>query len=571
MGRKTSHIFVVIGLYALFGIFLVWPIAQGVSAAFFHHGEFTLAYFRLTLSSPVILRGLLNSAIVAVVVTGLCVLIAVPAALMLRHKFPGRDAFAALLLLPLILPPFVGAIGIRQFFARFGPLTVVINAFSGHHFPLGIDWLADLRMLGVVVIEALTLYPILLLNLQAALANIDPSLELAAANLGADRWTIFRRVTLPLIRPGLFAGCTLILIWSFTELGAPLMFDVYNLTPVQIFSQITDIAENPMPFALVAIMLLASAGLYAAGKFFLSSGVQAQTVKAGRGNAPSELRGAASFFAFVFCSALFLVSALPHVMVVLTSVSAPGTWYKTLLPARFTAVHYLNALRDPLVIPSIGNSVIYAGLATVVALIVGYAASVVIVRSRLPGRRLLDSLAMLPLAVPGIVLAFGYLAISLSIKQRWGDRTPAWLDFQQTPLLFLVIAYAARRIPYVVRSIAAGLEQIPRDLELAAANLGARSWRIIRRITLPLITANLIAGAILAFTFAMLEVSDSLILAQRTDYYPITKAIWELSERLGDGPCIAAALGVWTMVVLALTLWSANSLLGKKMGALFRV
>jgi iron(III) transport system permease protein len=134
-----------------------------------------------------------------------------------------------------------------------------------------------------------------------------------------------------------------------------------------------------------------------------------------------------------------------------------------------------------------------------------------------------------------------------------------------------VIAYAARRLPYVVRSAVAGLQQTPRDLELAASNLGASKSTVLARITVPLIMANLIAGALLAFAFAMLEVSDSLVLAQKSDYFPITKAIVELSSRLGDGIYIASALGVWAMVLLTLTILSANALLGKKMGAVFRV
>src|SRR5205823_11876979 len=120
-------------------------------------------------------------------------------------------------------------------------------------------------------------------------------------------------------------------------------------------------------------------------------------------------------------------------------------------------------------------------------------------------------------------------------------------------------------------SAVAGLEQTPVDLEHAARNLGASGWMTLRRVTLPLIVANLIAGALLAFAFAMLEVSDSLVLAQPTRYWPITKAIYELFGRLRDGPYIASALGVWAMVLLTLTILSANSLLGKKMGAIFRV
>jgi len=178
---------------------------------------------------------------------------------------------------------------------------------------------------------------------------------------------------------------------------------------------------------------------------------------------------------------------------------------------------------------------------------------------------------MLPLAVPGLVLAFGYLAISIRLKRTLGEQTPRWLDVQQYPVVLLVVAYAFRRLPYVVRSAVAGLQQTPRDLELAGANLGAGRATVLARITVPLILANLIAGGLLAFAFAMLEVSDSLVLAQSAAYYPITKAILDLSQRLGDGPYIASALGAWAMLLLTLTILAANGLLGRKMGAVFRV
>jgi iron(III) transport system permease protein len=220
------------------------------------------------------------------------------------------------------------------------------------------------------------------------------------------------------------------------------------------------------------------------------------------------------------------------------------------------------------------NSVAFASASTVLDIGIGLMVAWVIVRSKLPGRQVLDSLAMLPLAVPGIVLAFGYLAISLQL-QTWIGRENVELrklvDVTENPTLLLIVAYAMRRLPYVVRSAVAGLQQTPVDLELAARNLGAGGLLTLRRITVPLIAANLLAGALLAFAFAMLEVSDSLILAQRQAFWPITKAIYELVQRVRDGPYIASALGVWAMLLLTLTILSANAFLGKRLGAIFRV
>jgi iron(III) transport system permease protein len=226
-------------------------------------------------------------------------------------------------------------------------------------------------------------------------------------------------------------------------------------------------------------------------------------------------------------------------------------------------------------VSSIRNSLVYSSLAVLMNMVLGIAIAFVVVRSDLKIRGLLDALSMLPLAVPGLVLAFGYLAISSWCSNLdWVKTSMFWqslLDVRTNPTLFLVIAYAVRRLPYMVRSAVAGLQQTSVTLEEAAANLGATPMTTVRRVTLPLITANLVAGILLAFSFSMLEVSDSLMLAQRAEYFPITKTIYELFQLIGTGKYIAAALGVWAMVFLAVTIVGASLILGRKMGALFRV
>ena len=564
---KPLHVALAAGLYMLLAVFLLWPIVQVIHGGFVGSEGFTLRFVGLVFRDPVLRSGLVNAFVIAVLVTLLSLAISLPlAVLSVRYEFPGRRVLSGLLLVPLVLPPFVGAIGMRMVLGRLGPLTQLLGSPE-----LGIDWLGKYRLAGIVVVEALHLYPVMLLNLQAALANIDPAMEQAAANLGASKFGIFHRITLPLLRPGLFAGATLVLIWSFTELGTPLMFSYYEVTPVQVFHLLTDVASSPVPYALVVVMLAASAGLYVVGKLVLGRGIDAATTKASTAATRRRLTPIRASVAAFFFGGVFVLAVLPHVAVLVTSVTATGSWYRELLPSDWTFNHYAAALVDELAFPSIKNSLVYAAFATLAAAAVGLAAAVVIVRSNVPGRATLDTLCMLPLAVPGLVLAFGYLAISIRVKRQLGDRTPFWLDVQEWPVVLLIIAYAARRLPYVVRSAAAGLQQTPRDLELAGANLGAGRFAVLRRITVPLIAANLLAGGLLAFAFAMLEVSDSLVLAQRSKYYPITKAILDLSQRLGDGPYIASALGVWAMLLLTLTILAANALLGRRMGAVFRV
>ena len=171
-------------------------------------------------------------------------------------------------------------------------------------------------------------------------------------------------------------------------------------------------------------------------------------------------------------------------------------------------------------------------------------------------------------------MAFGYVAMSLRWPFGPGDPLHGLVDVigpDPNPVPFLVIAYAVRRLPYVVRSTTAGLEQTPVDLEDAAVGLGASRLRAFGGIVAPLIAAHLIAGGLMAFSFAILEVSDSLILAQRGAHFPVTKAIYVLFERLGDGRYIASAMGVWAMALLGVTLVGATMLLGKRLGSMLRV
>jgi len=411
------------------------------------------------------------------------------------------------------------------------------------------------------LMNTLHLYPILFLNVAAALANIDPAMGEAAENLGCTGCRKFRRITLPLMMPGLFAGGAIVFIWAFTELGVPLMFDYNRVTPVQIFHGLKELSGNPLPYALVVVTLVAAIAFYAAGKWAVGGKAFAMLPKATRAAEARQLGiwpGALCTLAFAGVIALAL---LPHLGVVLVSVARD--WYRSVLPTEWTLAHYQAALGHDLTVPSILNSVKYAGFATIADVFLGIGIAYVVVRTTFPGRGLLDTFAMLPLAVPGLVLAFGYLAMTQE------GRVFAFLNPTKDPTALLIIAYSVRRLPYVVRSVAAGLQQTSVTLEEAAQNLGAPPLRALRKITLPLISANLLAGGLLAFAFAMLEVSDSLILAQRQTDFPITKAIYELFNLLGEGRYLASALGVWAMVFLGIALYGASRILGKKLGALF--
>lgn len=559
-----SHIvFALTGLFFFF--FFALPIWETLGGAFRHPGGgFTLDYVLEVFRNPIYLEGLWNSVLMAVFSTALTAAIALPLALLAdRYLFPGKNLFSALLLIPMILPPFVGAIGVKQILGQEGALNALLESLHLLDPAHPIDWLGQSRLFGVVVMNALHLYPILYLNLVAALANVDPAMEEAAENLGCTGFRKFRKITLPLIMPGFFAGGIIVFIWSFTELGVPLMFDFTRVTSVQIFSGIKDIGGNPFPFALVAVMLISTVLLYTLSKATFGRASHAMMAKATSQGGPRPTSPLGGWLIAGFFAAVTVLAILPHLGVVLVAFSRD--WYGSILPEGWTLEHFRQALGHDLTLPSIQNSLKYASLATLVDLVLGIAIAYVVTRTRLPGRQILDAMAMLPLAVPGLVLAFGYLAMTQEGKLF------AFMNPAVDPLLILVIAYSVRRLPYVVRSAAAGFQQTSVTLEEAAQNLGCPPFRTLRKITLPLIAANLMAGGLLAFSFAMLEVSDSLILAQKQQDFPITKAIYELYNLLGDGRFIASALGVWAMCFLGVCIIGASLILGKKLGAIFRV
>ncbi|MFA4944146.1 MAG: iron ABC transporter permease [Lentisphaeria bacterium] len=554
-------------LALFFGVFLLYPLFEVLRGGLVDEaGRPTAAYLAEVFRNPLYLEGFLNATALALWSTLAALLLALPLAFVAdRYEFPGKRLLGAGILLPMILPPFVGALGMQKLLGQYGVLNVVLDRLGLATLARAPDWLGGGGFWAIVAVQALHLYPIIYLNAAAAFANVDPTLHEAAANLGCTGLRRFRRITLPLIMPGLFAGCILVFIWSLSELGTPLMFNFNRVTAVQIFNGILEIGDNPFPYALVLVTLTATAGLYLLARLTLGRQAHAMAAKAGSAARPTPLHGTHAAAAAGLFATVTALSVLPH-LAVLGLCLADG-WQRTLLPLRWTLDHLQAALGHATTVPSILNSLKYSSLAVLLAMVVGTLVAWIGCRGRWRFAWLLDALAMLPLAVPGLVLAFGYLAMTQKGRPL-GFLDPVAASVNATTLL--AIAYAVRRLPYVVRAAAAGLQQTSVSLEEAAANLGAGPAAVFRRIVVPLIAANLLAGALLAFSFSMLEVSDSLMLAQKATDFPITKALYELSMLLGEGPALAAALGVWTMLFLGLSLLAANQLLGKKLGALFR-
>lgn len=580
---------ILLAIIAFFALFLVYPIAYILREAFFLGGDFNIGFFRLDRQE---MTEIWNSTLLALVTTITTTLVSLPLAyVLIRYSFRGKGLLQGFVLVPMIMPPFVGAVGIKQLFSQFGAVNMLMMKLGLMDWDTVIDWFggSDLRKLGgVVFLGTLHLYPIMYLNVAAALANVDPTLEDAARNMGAGRWKLFRTISLPLMMPGYFAGAIIVFIWAFTDLGTPLMFEFRDVVAVRIFESSRELATSQSAYALVVIVIVLTAGFFYLAKRISGSRRYEMMARGHTGSLEVPARGAQLFMVYGTVLSITFLAILPHISVVLTSFADAGTWSGALyeevqwkgsiLPYEFTGEHFERVFVTRSGeqsftsegFQSIKNSFKYSVASTLIDLVLGVTLAWMLTRRRIPWKNLLDATAMMPLALPGVVMAFGYVG-SFGVGPFEEGALFGFLNPRTNPMWLLIIAYSVRRLPYMMRAAYAGFEQTSVTLEEASHNLGASPSRTLIKITLPLVTANLIAGAILAFSFAMLEVSDSLVLAGlRSGYDPITKVIYEFSTRLGDGQYVASAMGVLAMILLTTTLLIAAKVLGRRMGDLFR-
>ena len=557
LAKPVGYLTVAMVLVVIFA-FLIWPVGLIVSKAFIGPNGFTLEYFSLLFSNSLQTSAIKNSIMIGLATTVLSTLLSMPLAVAnTRFDFKGKGLLSGLLLVPMVMPPFVGAIGMQRFFARFGSVNIFLLEWGIIDKP--IDWLGGSRMFwAVVILEVLHLYPIMYLNLSAALANIDPSLEEMATTLGARRWRQLRTIVWPLARPGFFAGAIIVFIWALTDLGTPLLVGFHDCIPVKIFNLVTDINENPVGFAMVFVVVVITVGFFLLSKVALGNQRYEMMARGHVTSAVKPLGMAGNFIVYPLFVLTILVALIPHITVFITSIS--DGWFMTAWPENFSAKYYHLVFQQELSLVGIKNSLLFSTLSTFFDLILGLLVAYVVTRKVIRFGSLLDSIVMIPLALPGIVLAFGYVV-------AYTD-TP--LDPLNNPVPLLVIAYGIRRLPYMVRSATAGLQQLSPTLEEASRVFGASAFTTLRKITIPLVLANLIAGGLLCFSYAMLDVSDSLILAMKDQFYPLTKAIYALYLEQGSGEYIASALGIIAMLILAACIITASAILGKKMGELFR-
>jgi iron(III) transport system permease protein len=232
--------------------------------------------------------------------------------------------------------------------------------------------------------------------------------------------------------PGYFAGAILVFIWAFTDLGTPLIFGYREVVPVKIFD-LVDVAESdPIGYALVLMVLLITVVVFAVSRRLTHGKIHGQDARATGAPASRERPAgmAQTVVIYTLMLGVTLVALIPHLGVFLKSAAA--RWSISILPEEYTLRYYGLVFRHPVSMSSIRISLLLSLLSTAADLALGFLIAYYLLRKRIRGRALLDILAMLPLALPGIILAFGYITCFAGVPL---------LDPRVNPILLLVVAY----------------------------------------------------------------------------------------------------------------------------------
>jgi iron(III) transport system permease protein len=544
---------VALALVALFLLaFLVVPILRVIVVAFTGpDGDFSLVHFGDFFATALLREAFWNSLYVAAMTVVLASLIAVPlAAILARFRFPGAALIHTLGVVPLVMPPFVGAVAMQLIYGRNGAVNLMLNDWFGFRIPF-MDGLN-----GVIFVEALHYFPFILLNLSAALSNIDSSMEESAQNLGARGLTLFSRIVFPLALPGYVAGAALVFVKVFDDLATPLLLNVTTMLAPQAYLKITSVGvADPMGYVISVIMILCSLGGLALSGLLLRGRDFATQQRGGGGLARRRLSRAGTGAAIAFVVVALAIALSPHIGILLLSIAT--VWSFAVLPDGYTLAHYVTVWREAG--PLIGNTLLYCGLAGLIDVVLGATLAYVVLRTRLPGRRLVEQVAMSAVAVPGLVLGIGLLRTYYDVKLPFSGEPLATFWFM------LVIAYAVRRLPYALSAANAALRQLHVSLEEAAESLGAGRFTTLRRIVVPLMTGGLLAGFVTSFATAAVELSATLLLVARSGDAPLAYGIYvSMQSAAGRGP--GAALGVIAVVVVAIATFLSYRLAERERG-----
>jgi iron(III) transport system permease protein len=553
LGRSLlqARTLVVLAVVVAVGYLAVVPLYYLLWGTFFDAQGFTFDAFSRAFTAPGIDRMVINSLVFAVgsatlsLVTGTAL-----AYLNVRTDVPFKALFFAASMIPLIIPGILYTVAwILLASPDIGLLNVAMRPLFGR------DLLDAFSIPGMIWVEGLHLSPLVFLLMVAAFRSMDPSLEESALMSGASRWKVFRMVTVPLVRPAIVASVLIMVVRSLESFEVPALLGLQN--GIYVFTSRIYFTLRTYPVDLGAagalatgLLALAVVGVFLSNRVGSSRSYQTITGKGFRPR-PIPLGRLRPVMGAVIVCYFVVTVVLPLAVLLWASVLRFYQAPSREALASMTLDNYRELLAESTAGTALRNSLILGiGAATVVMAIMAVAAWMV-VRSRVPGRQLVDQLSFVPLVVPGLVLGLALSFVYL--------RSPVPI---YGTLLILLIAYCTRHMPYGMRYAATSMHQIASELEESAHVSGAGWWPTFRRVLLPLMTPGLIAGWVYIFVVSFRELSSSILL-----YSPGNEVLSILIfEQFENGQfTVLSALGVVMVVTLAVLVTVAYKL-GARVG-----
>ena len=538
MSRRRAGAFGVALLLVLLLWLVLYPLVLVLAEGVRGSEGWTLEHVRRFVGRPTEMRALWGSLWISVASVALAALLGIPLAFLVgRYDLPGGRVLGGLVALPAVLPPLVGVVAFLFLYGETGFVSLLLMRLLRLEEP---PW----RLEGagaILLVHAYSMYVYFYLLVRASLVSLDASQLEAAASLGAGRWRTLRRIVVPHLKPALAGAALLTFMTALGSFSAPYVFGGgFRVMPTQI---VATRLNGESQLAMVETASLTALALLALLVFRSRPGGSGGSGRKGAAPARIVIRSRPARLAVgVVGWTLAALLLLPHLTLVLVSFVPVGTWTTEPLPPAYTLRNYLALVDDPVRARPLLNSLWLASVATLAAVAIALAGSLLSARRRTAPRRAVESLLALPWAVPGTVFAIA-LATAFSVHQPAAAR----LVLVGT-LWILPLAYLVRNLPITSRAITAGVRALDPSLDEAAASLGAGRWRTLRRVTIPLLRPALLAGASLAFVTSFGDFVTSIML-YTYDTRPISLEILSSLRQADVG--VAAAYGVVLMLVSA--------------------
>lgn len=527
--------------FGFLAIFFAYPVAAILGRGLAPEGRPELGPLLDVVSDPGLRRVAWFTLWQAVVSTFLTLLLGLPGAYLLaRYAFPGRRLVRALVTVPFVLPTVVVGSAFLALLGAGGPL-------GGLGIGRGV-W-------AVLLAHVFFNYAVVVRTVGTFWAGLDPRREDAARVLGASRWRAFREVTLPLLAPSIAAAASIVFLFTFTSFGVVLVLGGSRLATleVEIWRQTTQLLDLSTAAALAVVQMAAIvAVLTILGRLQERRAVTQRLAAAA--DTARRPRGWQWFVVWGNLGVMAVLLGAPLAVLVTRSLQGGDgrlgfDSYRALSESGRTTTLFVPPLE------AVRNSLVFAAVATVIALVVGGLASVLIAGRPSVRGRALDTLLMLPLGTSAVTIGFGFL-IAL-------DRPP--LDLRSEPIL-IPIAHAVVAIPFVVRAVAPALRSIEPRLREAAGVLGASPLRVWREVDLPIVRRALAVGAGFAVAVSLGEFGATAFIA-RPDYPTVPIAIFRFLGRPGSANFgQAMAMSTILMVLTAAAILTVERVRGRELG-----